>query len=254
MNDLFNENQQPDQQAEALGSTRVIAPVSGENAEVKPTRRRRTERFAGLIDEADSLAPAEDTPAENIAIPDAAEAAQEPAQATRATPAVSDPWKREQRIDASAFAGVRVPARSTEQLPSQGVPRPAALSGQQPHRAQKEQSTVQHPPVVRRPVNAAGYGAPLQQLGTQEQPRVRRPEGERPVRQEAPRRIRTPETERIAYEDVPEQEEEQVKGRGLIAVIIALLVLAALILHEQINHKSIIGCVLIGAGTLLMVL
>lgn len=36
--------------------------------------------------------------------------------------------------------------------------------------------------------------------------------------------------------------------------VVITVVLAALILHEQINHKSIIGCVLVGAGTLLMVL
>ena len=36
--------------------------------------------------------------------------------------------------------------------------------------------------------------------------------------------------------------------------VVITMVLAALILHEQFNPKSIIGCVLIGAGTLLMVL
>ena len=36
--------------------------------------------------------------------------------------------------------------------------------------------------------------------------------------------------------------------------VVITLVLAAVILHEQFNPKSIIGCVLIGAGTLLMVL
>lgn len=35
--------------------------------------------------------------------------------------------------------------------------------------------------------------------------------------------------------------------------VIITLVLAAVILHEQFTPKSIIGCVLIGAGTLLMV-
>jgi len=32
------------------------------------------------------------------------------------------------------------------------------------------------------------------------------------------------------------------------------MILAAVILHEQFTTKSIIGCVMIGAGTLLMVL
>ena len=36
--------------------------------------------------------------------------------------------------------------------------------------------------------------------------------------------------------------------------VIITMVLAAVILHEQFTPKSIIGCVLIGAGTLLMVL
>ena len=36
--------------------------------------------------------------------------------------------------------------------------------------------------------------------------------------------------------------------------VVITLVLAAVVLHEQFTPKSIIGCVLIGAGTLLMVL
>ena len=36
--------------------------------------------------------------------------------------------------------------------------------------------------------------------------------------------------------------------------VVITMVLAALVLHEQFTPKSIIGCVLIGAGTLLMVL
>ena len=36
--------------------------------------------------------------------------------------------------------------------------------------------------------------------------------------------------------------------------VIITMVLAAVILHEQFTAKSIIGCILIGAGTLLMVL
>lgn len=36
--------------------------------------------------------------------------------------------------------------------------------------------------------------------------------------------------------------------------VVITMVLAALILHEQFTPKSILGCVLIGAGTLLMVL
>lgn len=36
--------------------------------------------------------------------------------------------------------------------------------------------------------------------------------------------------------------------------VVITMVLAALILHEPFTHKSILGCVLIAAGTLLMVL
>ena len=36
--------------------------------------------------------------------------------------------------------------------------------------------------------------------------------------------------------------------------VVITLVLAFLFLHEEFNAKSVIGCVLIGAGTLLMVL
>ncbi len=36
--------------------------------------------------------------------------------------------------------------------------------------------------------------------------------------------------------------------------VVITLVLAFIFLHEQFTTKSIIGCVLIGAGTLLMVL
>ena len=36
--------------------------------------------------------------------------------------------------------------------------------------------------------------------------------------------------------------------------VVITMILAALILHEQFTPKSIVGCVLIAAGTLLMVL
>ena len=57
--DLFNENQQE-------GMTRQVQPVAPEAPAAKPGRRRRTERFAGLIDEADMLPPVEETPAEEL--------------------------------------------------------------------------------------------------------------------------------------------------------------------------------------------
>lgn len=36
--------------------------------------------------------------------------------------------------------------------------------------------------------------------------------------------------------------------------VVIIMILAAVILHEQFTPKSILGCILIGAGTLLMVL
>ena len=180
--DLFNENQQETDQA-----TCAIPPVNTPAEDVKPARRRRTERFAGLIEETD----------------EAAAAPEAETGGTRVTPAVTE---------------TRAQAPVVPPTPSQGVPRPAALGGQQPRRTPAPQSA----PTVRRPVDAEGY-APLQQLGVNEQPRTRRPEGD------LPRRVRTPETERIAYADMHQQEEPGV-SRGLIAAIIALLLLAAIVI------------------------
>ena len=48
--DLFKDNQQADEQA-----TRAVEPLTGAApAGAKPARRRRTERFAGLIEEIDN--------------------------------------------------------------------------------------------------------------------------------------------------------------------------------------------------------
>ena len=197
--DLFDQHNQ-----EVEGTTRAIPPVEAP-AETRPSRRRRTERFAGLIDEEDNVN-LEELPQEDAFAPEAAPQ-EAPAQETQVAPVVTE--------EPAGFTA-RVPAQ-----PSQGVPRPVALSGQRPHREQTAQGT----PVVRRPVNAEGYSA-LQQLGTQEG-RVRRPEAVSPL--DTPRRVRTPETERIAYENIPE-EEDSTPNRGLIAAIIALLIVAALII------------------------
>ena len=40
----------------------------------------------------------------------------------------------------------------------------------------------------------------------------------------------------------------------LLATITATLILAFVFLHEEFTPKSVIGCILIGAGTLFMVL
>ena len=189
--DLFKDQDQP---------TRAVPAVSAPE-EAHSSRRRRTERFAGLIDEKDMLPPEDAVQEESIP------------QATQVTPAVKEEMGGTRKNQPVAET------RTQPRIPSQGVPRPAALSGQAPKRERQESPDA---PIVRRPVNAEGY-APLKQLGTAEQPRVRRPDVD------APRRVRTPESERIAYQDMPAQEEKGT-GRGLIAVIIALLVVAALIL------------------------
>lgn len=198
MNELYHDPQQPDGQA-----TRMLTSVSVPD-EGRPPRRRRTERFAGLIDEADAVQPGDAVPADTSA------------------PSAPSPWRRE-NPDPSAFTGVRVPPRP--QAPSQGVPRPAALSGQPPRRSQEEQPTRQTP-IVRRPVEAEGYGQPLQQLGMKEPARVRRPE----QNPDAPRRVRTPETEHVAYDASAVPEDEGHGSSVLVGVIIVLLVIAALIL------------------------
>ncbi len=201
--DMFDMNQQEEQ-------AKRSAATAGEPAgETRSPRRRRTERFAGLIEN-----PAEDVPVQPAA-PAEQPVQDAPAQGTRPTPVV----RREEAVPARTS---RVPT----QVPSQGVPRPAVLSGQPSHRERTEQDGTA--PIVRRPVKAEGY-APLQQLGTQERPRSQWLEAEMAARSEMPRRVRTPETERIAYASEPE-EEETGSNRGLIAIIIALLVLAALII------------------------
>nr|MBR4280618.1 hypothetical protein [Clostridia bacterium] len=193
--DLFNDNQQ---------ETRAVPPVSAGN-EVKTTRQRRTERYAGVTEEA-VRQPVEEIPAQKME--------ETPVQGTRITP----------KVDGGTRTQTRIPAPENAEIISQGIPCPAALSGQRPRREQAEQPASAT--AVRRPVQAEGY-APLQQLGTTS--RARRPEVEYPARGEAPRRPRSPETERVGYE-LEQQEEEKGSGRGLIAVIIALLIVAALII------------------------
>ena len=199
--DLYKDNQQES------GATRAVPPVSPAE-EPKASRRRRTERFAGLIDEADML-PVEPLQEEDEPV----------ASDTRVTPVT-----KAEDENTGFGATIPMPNAETRQTPSQGVPRPAVLSGQRPHREQAGQ-TVQNTPVVRRPVNAEGYSG-LQQLGSQES-RVRRPVMESPL--DNPRRLRSPSTERIAYEDVPEETEAAPK-RKLVVLSIILLVVAALII------------------------
>lgn len=207
--DLHNENQQ---EPELEGITRMVPPANSPADGMITGRRRRTERFAGLIDEADAQ-PVEDAPAE----PKGNQGASGAPQGTRVNPTVRA------GEHPSAVGTNRVPT----QVPSQGVPRPTALGGQRPVREENDQP-LRKAPTVRRPVQAEGY-APLQQLGTPARPR--RPEAERTGGEERPLRARTPEAEYAGYEIQPmEEAERKGSGRGLIALIIALLVLAALIL------------------------
>ena len=99
MKDLFNENQQ-----EVEGLTRPVTPLAPQ-AEAQPTaeprRRRRTERFAGLIDEADAV-PVEE-------------------------PAQTPPEEKKPEAAAPAKADDR-PMPMRPQQPARGVPSPSALS------------------------------------------------------------------------------------------------------------------------------
>ena len=110
--------------------TRAVPPVSAED-DAKNNRRRRSERYADISDETEQ----QEVPAQD-------EVKEAPVQENRTRS--------------------RIPAPSNPEIISQGIPRPAALSGQRPHREQAEQ---QEAPSLRRPVQAEGY-APLQQLGT----------------------------------------------------------------------------------------
>ncbi|MDD6051899.1 MAG: PQQ-binding-like beta-propeller repeat protein [Clostridiales bacterium] len=216
--DLHNENQQ-EQKVEEV--TRVIPPVEPPQHEGTTTRRRRTERFAGLTTEEDAHPPydiggGKPAPAQIAPVAHKAYDLGEPvAQDTRMSAAVKEAWEAPSHHE------------SSRAVPSQGVPRPSVLDGQRPYRERREKP-AQESPTVRRPVQAEGY-EPLQQLGSP-QPRARRPEADNTVRNEPPRRVRTPETERVGYDNPSAEEKEKTGNRGLIAVIIALLLLAAIIL------------------------
>ncbi len=110
--------------------TRAVPPVSAED-DAKNNRRRRSDRYADSSDETEQ----QEAPAQE-------EVKEVPVQENRTRN--------------------RIPAPPNPEIISQGIPRPAALSGQRPHREQAEQ---QETPSLRRPVQAEGY-APLQQLGT----------------------------------------------------------------------------------------
>ena len=216
--DLHNENQQEPKVEEV---TRVIPPVAPPQPDVTTGRRRRTERFAGLTSEADARPPYDvggEKPAPVQVKPRPSptyDLGERHTQDTRMNAAVKEAWD------------TPVHHQSSSQAPSQGVPRPSVLDGQRPYRERREKP-AQENPTIRRPVQAEGY-EPLQQLGAP-QPRFRRPEADGTARTDPPSRVRKPETERVGYENPPAETEEKVGNRGLIAVIIALLLIAALIL------------------------
>ena len=103
-------------------------------------------------------------------------------------------------------------------MPSQGVPRPGALTGQP--RAPMADSRG---PIVRRPVQADGY-EPLPQLGGAQPVRSMRRE-----EMDMPRRPQRQDPRDMMYPNEEEYEEEG-RGRGLIFVIAALLIVAALVI------------------------
>ncbi len=205
--DLYNENNQ-EQKVEDV--TRAIPPVTPPSGEAKPVRRRRTERFASLTSEADARPPEENRPRQPV----------------RPARYPLDPLPEAARMAAAMKdTGVSSP-REPRPVPSQGVPHPPATGVQRPYRERREKPQG---PTVRYPVEAAGY-EPLQQLGMQPQNRARRPEAEPSTPKNMSHRVRTPEAERVGAENTPAQDAEKGGNRGLIAVIIALLVLAAMIL------------------------
>ena len=194
MNEQFNENQPSDEQ-----QTRQVTPVSPEGT--APARRRRTDRNRDSYVET----PAPRPPVLNLDDED-----DEPAMTTLRPPVKLDEDDTQETPVAPRFQ-----TRYSTGVPSQGVPRPAALTGQPPRREQETQAA----PAVRRPVNVEGY-TPLQQLGNAPAARVpRRPDTEMPRR---PQRQDTASIE-------PYEEEKSGNG-GLIAAIVALLIVAALII------------------------
>lgn len=213
--DLHNENQQ-EQKVEDV--TRVVPPVTSPASEGKTVRRRRTERFASLTTEEDARPPEENgqkRPAPYAHLMSDAKVV--PTQETRKTPTLKE----------AGESASQDRSRAPAQIPSQGVPLPNSTDYQRPYRERREKP-VQQGPAVRRPVKAEGYGS-LQQLGTPPQGRARRPETENPAGTDMTRRARISETGHIDYEPTPVEEEKN-GGRGLIVLIIALLVLAAMII------------------------
>ncbi len=114
----------------------------------------------------------------------------------------------------------RFQTRYNPGVPSQGVPRPASLQGTVRRPAAQEQESG-----VRRPVNAQGY-SPIQPLGADRTGEMQPVRARRPEDAARPAMPVPPVLDDGDYEG---EEGQKNSGRGLVAVIIALLVLAAII-------------------------
>ena len=195
MNDQNNPAQENDQQ------TRVVPPVEAEAMQGgQSVRRRRMDRYRGE-QQAETKAEPEAPAAEGVPTwghPTRGKT-QTPSQETAA-------WGKTARV------GVQPPRQ--QEVPSQGVPRPAVLD----RKPERPASYAPGSNGVRRPVSAPGYSQrqPLGQhqpsQSTGEQPRVRRP-----VKAEEL------EPQQLAEENKPK------RGNGLLVAIIAVVLVLGLI-------------------------
>lgn len=219
MDDIFEKTpasgDQPAEAAQPSGETRVMAPL--ETFEFRPAhRRRRTEQHQDSYEAAAGEAPeaaasAEETPAETIQAPVSGQHAPQTTAVPRFQTRYNPP----------------VPGS----IPSQGVPRPAALREQTARRPVFTAGTEE----VRRPVQAEGY-TPVKPLGASRTGMRENADSTyaRPAAPIPPRQIPT-------LDDDDEYEEEPGHGKGLVIAIIALLVVAALVLGMLLIPQNMEG-------------
>jgi len=220
----------PAESGQPSGETRVMAPL--EPFEFRPAhRRRRTEQnqehYEGetaepVAAEPETAAQQEAAPAEPQAEAPA-ETMQVPVSVPEAAPTTAVP-RFQMRYNPP------VPGS----IPSQGVPRPAALRDQREQTARRPVFTA-GTGEVRRPVQAEGY-TPVKPLGVSRTAARESvdPLYARPATPIPPRQI-------PMLDDEDEYEEETGRGRGLVIVIIALLVVAALVLGMLLIPQDMPG-------------
>ena len=231
LDDIFDMNPVSEEQPENAGETRVMPPV--EAAPARPARRRRTDRNADAYEAA--------RPEEPDVQPDMPETQAADVQPETATPADEQehavPGETRQVPVSPAAAQesggtTAVPRFNTRynppvpgNVPSLGVPRPAAVTQPAPKRPVFSAGLGE----VRRPVKAEGY-VPARPLG------VSRAEQQEPVRRSLahPEAVVQPQLQtgshRTATIDDGDEYEAEGKGNALPIVIIVLLVIAALVL------------------------